>query len=44
MRSRVYVVTKDKAAWQLAGVNEGWRNMWDGRQQTRETTEPLTSA
>lgn len=40
VRSRVYLVTRDRRVWQLAGVNEGWRNMWDGG-ETREITALL---
>jgi hypothetical protein len=38
--SRVYLVTRDHKAWQLAGVNEGWRNIW-GDGETRAITELL---
>ena len=38
--SRVYLITRDRKAWQLAGVNEGWRNIWEGG-ETRAITELL---
>ncbi len=38
--SRVYLVTHDHKAWPLAGVNEGWRNIWEDG-ETRAITELL---
>jgi hypothetical protein len=38
--SRVYLVTRDLKAWQLAGVNERWRNIWEDG-ETRAITELL---
>lgn len=40
VRSHVYLVTRDRVVCQLAGVNEGWRNTWDGG-ETRELTALL---
>jgi hypothetical protein len=38
--SRVYLVTRDHQSCQLAGVNEGWRNIWEDG-ETRAITELL---
>jgi hypothetical protein len=38
--SRVYLVTRDWKASQLAGVNEGWRNIWEDG-ETRAITALL---
>ena len=40
VRSRVYLVTRDGRLCPLTGVNEGWRNSWDGG-ETREITALL---
>ena len=40
VRSRVYLVTSDRRVWPLAGVNEGWLNVWEDG-QTREITALL---
>lgn len=38
--SRVYVITREGKAWQLAGINEGGRNIWDDG-ETAEITDLL---
>jgi hypothetical protein len=40
VRSHVYVVTQDRHISQLAGVNQGWLNTWEGG-ETREITALL---
>ena len=40
VRSRVYLVTHENETVELAGINEGWRNTWNGG-ETRQITALL---